>query len=342
MSRSKHTIDADNPQYITTTGDDILEEIAAAGGAEQTNLKCRVYRIIETGGKTKQEYCGVFEKVVNESDVAENFGGGDYSVKYSWRNSEGRQETTRVYNISKDIFKPIDKSSEEGPAGTVAGTPAAPAPVPTAAPAGGLLGGIMGNLSADKIAAGFAILEGVKKFLAPPPPPDYTPFFKMMLETQRGQTVGDAVVIEALKQANKPAAPAPTVMEQINNLKAVRDAFAGDFAGGENSNRGSDKMSYFIDKALEILPDMLAKHQNNYRAVGAEAAKNSMVQALIKNDPALTQEFFNAAVQTYGPAAAKQLADGFGIALNIEEPPAEHAPQLTQQQQQEPEPAAAN
>lgn len=342
MSRNKHTIDADNPQYITTTGDDILEQIAAAGGAEQTNLKCRVYRIIETGGKTKQEYCGVFEKVVTESDVAENFGGGDYSIKFSWRDSEGRQETTRVYNISKDIFKPIDKSSEEGPAGTVAGTPAAPAPVPAAAPAGGLLGGLLGNLSADKIAAGFAILEGVKKFLAPPPPPDYTPFFKMMLETQRGQTVGDAVVIEALKQANKPAAPVPTVMEQINNLKAVRDAFAGDFAGGEKSKRGSDNMSYFIDKAFEILPGMLAKHNNNYRAVGAEAAQNSMVQALIKNDPALTQEFFNAAVQTYGPAAAKQLADGFGIALNIEEPPAEPAPQLTQQQQQEPAPAAAN
>lgn len=341
MSRSKHTIDADNPQLITTTGDDILEEIAAAGGAEQTNLKCRVYRIVETGGKTKQEYCGVFEKVVNESDVAENFGGGDYSVKYSWRNSEGRQETTRVYNISKDIFKPIEKSYDEGPAGTVAGTPAAPAPVPSAAPSGGMLGGLLGNLTAEKVTTGLALLDALKKFLAPPPPPDYTPLFKMMFETQRGQSVGDAVVIEALKQANKPAAPAPTVMEQINNLKAVRDAFAGDFAGGENSNRGSDKMSYFIDKALEILPDMLAKHQNNYRAVGAEAAKNSMVQALIKNDPALTQEFFNAAVQTYGPAAAKQLADGFGIALNIEEPPAETAPQITQQQQ-EPAPAAAN
>lgn len=341
MSRNKHTIDADNPQFITTIGDDILEEIAAAGGAEQTNLKARVYRMVDAGGKTKQEYCGVFEKVVNESDIAENFGGGDYSVKFSWKNSEGRQETTRVYSISKDIFKPIDKSSEEGPAGTVAGTPAAPAPVPTAAPAGGMLGGLLGNLTAEKVTAGLALLDAVKKFLAPPPPPDYTPLFKMMLETQRGQTVGDAVVIEALKQANKPAAPVPTVMDQINNLKAVRDAFAGDFAGGETPKRGSDNMSYFVDKALEILPDMLAKYQNNYRAVGAEAAKNTMVQALIKNDPALTQEFFNAAVQTYGPAAAKQLADGFGIALNIEEPPAEPAPQLTQQQQ-EPAPAAAN
>ena len=172
MSRNKHTIDAENPQYITTAGDDILEEIASAGGAEQTNLKARVYRIVDAGGKTKQEFCGVFEKVVNESDVAENFGGGDYSVKFSWRNSEGRQETTRVYSISKDIFKPIEKSSDEGPAGTVAGTPAAPAPVPTAAPAGGMLGGLLGNLTAEKVTAGLALLDAVKKFLAPPPPPD--------------------------------------------------------------------------------------------------------------------------------------------------------------------------
>ena len=127
MSRNKHTIDADNPQFITTTGDDILEEIAAAGGAEQTNLKVRVYRIIETGGKTKQEFCGVFEKVVDENAVAEKFGGGDYSVKFTWKNAEGRQETTRVYNISKDIFKPIENTSDEGPA-----------PVPPAQPNGGV------------------------------------------------------------------------------------------------------------------------------------------------------------------------------------------------------------
>ena len=38
-------------------------------------------------------------------------------------------------------------------------------------------------------------------------------------------------------------------------------------------------MSYFIDKALEILPDMLAKHQNNYRAVGAEAANATFTEA---------------------------------------------------------------
>lgn len=326
---------------LETTIDEIEEAINAAGGYANANLICRVYREISRAenGKIIRSFCGKFDTVLDEQDVGEAFGPGKYCLQFTWRVNGERKDTTRIYNIGQEFAKP--EKSEEGAAGAVAGTPSAPAVIaPQANAAGGLFGNLLGNLTAEKVTAGLALLDAVKKFLAPPPPPDYTKLFELMLSTNRGQTVGDAVVIEALKQANKPAAPAPTVMEQINNLKAVRDAFAGDFACGETQTRGSDKMSYFIDKALEILPDMLAKHQNNYKAVGAEAAKNSMVQALIKNDPALTQEFFNAAVQTYGPAAAKQLADGFGIALNIEEPPAEPAQQLTQQQQ-EPAPAAA-
>lgn len=337
---TKKTNEINEP--LETTIDEIEEAINAAGGYANANLICRVYREISRAenGKIIRAFCGKFDTVLDEQDVGEAFGPGKYCLQFTWRVNGERKDTTRIYNIGQEFAKP--EKSEEGAAGAVAGTPAAPAVIaPQANAAGGLFGNLLGNLTADKVAAGFAILDGIKKFLTPPPAPDYTPLFKMMLETQRGQTVGDAVVIEALKQANKPAAPAPTVMEQINNLKAVRDAFAGDFAGGDTSNRGSDKMNYIIDKALEILPDMLAKHQNNYKAVGAEAAKNSMVQMLIKNDPQLTQDFFAAAVQQYGPEAAKQLADGFGITLNIEEPPAALAPQITQQQQ-EPAPAAAN
>jgi len=341
----KYNIDADNPQELPTVSDDILEEIEAAGGEKLCNLKCRVYRYVRTAenGKVKQEYCGVFERIIKEEDIADNFGGGDYSVKYYWRDKEGnRQETSRVYTISNEIFKRIDKT-EEGAAGAAVGTPNAPAviaPQPNAA--GGLFGNLLGNLTADKVAAGFAILEGVKKFLAPPPAPDYTPLFKMMLETQRGQTVGDAVVIEALKQANKPAAPAPTVMEQINNLKAVRDAFAGDFAGGEQSTRGSDKMDTLIEMGLKYLPDLLAKHNNNYNAVGAEVAKNNFVQNLIKSDPDLTQTFFAVAAEKYGKDAAKQLANGFGVQIDFNDgDAAQQPPQIAQQQQAQPDAAAA-
>jgi hypothetical protein len=341
----KYNIDADNPQELPTVSDDILEEIEAAGGEKLCNLKCRVYRYVRTAenGKVKQEYCGVFERIIKEEDIANNFGGGDYSVKYYWRDKEGnRQETSRVYTISNEIFKRIDKT-EEGAAGAAVGTPNAPAVIaPQANAAGGLLGNLLGNLTAEKVTAGLALLDAVKKFLAPPPAPDYTPLFKMMLETNRGQTVGDAVVIEALKQANKPAAPAPTVMEQINNLKAVRDAFAGDFAGGEQSTRGSDKMDTLIEMGLKYLPDLLAKHNNNYNAAGAEASKNIFVQNLIKSDPDLTNNFFAVAAEKYGRDAAMQLANGFGVQIDFNEgDAAQQPPQIAQQQPAQPDAAAA-
>ena len=339
MSRQKINLPStDDAEEIPGVVDDIRDLIDDAGA--NAGLKIRVFRKVRTAGNSKVilAFCGGFERMIDMQDVGENFGPGEYQINFRWRDKTGtRQETTRSWIIGQEFAKYTcdTSSSEEGAAGALAGTPgtpaAIPAPAPAPAPAGGLLGSLVGNLNAEKITAGLAILDAVKKFLAPPPPPDYTKLFELMLANQRGQTVGDAVVIEAIKQANKPAPPAPTVMDQINNLKAVRDAFAGDFAGGENSNRGSDKMSYFVDKALEILPDMLAKYKNNYRTVGAEAAKNSMVQALIKNDPALTQEFFAAAVQNYGPVAAKQLADGFGVELNFQGDAPEDAPQLTQQ-----------
>ena len=340
----KYNIDADNPQELPTVSDDILEEIEAAGGEKLCNLKCRVYRYVRTAenGKVKQEYCGVFERIIKEEDIADNFGGGDYSVKYYWRDKEGnRQETSRVYTISNEIFKRIDKT-EEGAAGAAVGTQTAPAVIAHQANAGGLLGNLLGNLTAEKVTAGLALLDAVKKFLAPPPAPDYTPLFKMMLETQRGQTVGDAVVIEALKQANKPAAPVPTVMEQINNLKAVRDAFAGDFAGGETQTRGSDKMDKLIEYGLTLLPGLLAKHNNNYNAVGAEASKNIFVQNLIKSDPDLTNNFFAIAAEKYGKDAARQIAEGFGVQIDFNDgDAAQQPPQIPQQQPAQPDAAAA-
>ena len=322
------------------TIDEIEEAINAAGGTAQANLICRVYRDLgrAENGKILREFCGKFDTILDEQAIGEAFGPGKYCLQYTWRINGERKDTTRNYNIGREFAK--FEKSKEGAAGVAANAPAVIPPQANAA--GGLLGNLLGNLTADKVAAGVAILEGIKKFLAPPPAPDYTPLFKMMLESQRGQTVGDAVVIEALKQANKPAAPAPTVMEQINNLKAVRDAFAGDFAGGENSNRGSDKMDMFIEMGLKYLPELLAKHNNNYNAVGAEVAKNNFVQNLIKSDHDLTQTFFAVAAEKYGKDAAMQLANGFGVQIDFNEgEAAQQPPQIAQQQQAQADAAAA-
>lgn len=327
---------------LETTIDEIEEAINAAGGYANANLVCRVYREISRAenGKIIRAFCGKFDTVLDEQDVGDAFGPGKYCLQFTWRVNGERKDTTRIYNIGQEFAKP--EKAEEGAAGAAVGTPNAPAAIAPQANAGVSLGNLLGNLTADKVAAGFAILEGVKKFLAPPPAPDYTPLFKMMFESQRGQTVGDAVVIEALKQANKPAAPAPTVMEQINNLKAVRDAFAGDFAGGEQSTRGSDKMDALIEMGLKFLPDLLAKHNNNYKAVGAEVAQMHFVQNLIKSDPDLTNNFFAVAAEKYGRDAAMQLANGFGVQIDFPEgDAAQQPPQIPQQQQAQPDAAAA-
>ena len=122
----------------------------------------------------------------------------------------------------------------------------------------------------------------------------------------------------------------------------MRDAFAGDFAGGDNSNRGSDKMDMFIEMGLKYLPELLAKHNNNYNAVGAEVAKNNFVQNLIKSDPDLTQTFFTVAAEKYGKDAAMQLANGFGVQIDFNEgEAAQQPPQIAQQQQAQPDAAAA-
>lgn len=326
---------------LDTTIDEIEEAINAAGGYANANLVCRVYREISRAenGKIIRAFCGKFDTVLDEQDVGDAFGPGKYCLQFTWRVNGERKDTTRIYNIGQEFAKP--EKAEEGAAGAAVGTPNAPAVIaPQANAAGGLLGNLLGNLTAEKVTAGLALLDAVKKFLAPPPAPDYTPLFKMMLDN-RGQTVGDAVVIEALKQANKPAAPAPTVMEQINNLKAVRDAFAGDFAGGEQSTRGSDKMDTLIEMGLKLLPDLLAKHNNNYKAVGAEVAQMHFVQNLIKSDPNLTNDFFAVAAEKYGKDAAMQLANGFGVQIDFPEGDAAQQPPQIAQQQAQPDAAAA-
>ena len=323
--------------------DDILEQIEDAGGPQKSRLVTRVYRRSvnpSTGGKMFA-FAGKFDYILDEQKVGEKFGPGEFQLNFKWRTKEGeRKETTRTYYIGQE-FADYTEKADEGAAGTVSGISNAPAAIPQANAAGNLLGNLLGNITAEKVTAGLALLEAVKKFLAPPPPPDYTKLFELMIANNRGQTVGDAVVIEALKQANKPAAPAPSVIDQINNLKAVKEAFAGDFAAGETSTRGSDKMDILIEMGLKYLPTLLEKHNNNYAAVGAEAAQNSFVKNLIKSDPDLTQYFFEVAAEKYGRDAAKQLASGFGVQIDF---PGEQTPpaQLEQQQHQGAAPAQAN
>lgn len=317
MTKQKIKIDADTGELDAVT-DDLADAIESAGGERETGLIARVYRqkAQAANGRPVREFCGKFDHVLDEEEVGENFGSGVFVVFYSYHNKAGELvRTSRQLTIGPEFEKPKERE-------TAAAANLAAANVP-AAPASNILGGLLGNITAEKIAGGLTLLKALKEFLAPPPPAiDYTKLLEIIASQNRGQSVSDAVMIKAMEQLNKPAPAAPSVMQQINDLKAVRDAFKDDFQEKEN---GGDKMDFFIDQALKFLPALLQKNNNNFNQVGAEARQNALVNSIIGDNPELTQKFFNVAAEKYGMEAAQQLAAGFGFNLTENEPAAAQA-----------------
>lgn len=317
MTKRTIKIDADTGELDAVT-DDLAEAIEMAGGERETGLNARVYRQKPqaANGRPMREYCGKFDHVVDEQEVGENFGSGVFVVFYSYRNKDGELvRTSRQLNIGPEFEKPKERETEAAPM--------CAAPNAAAVPGQNILGGLLGNITAEKIAGGLTLLKALKEFLAPPPPAiDYTKLLEIIASQNRGQSVSDAVMIKAMEQLNKPAPAAPSVTQQINDLKAVRDAFKDDFQEKEN---GGDKMDFFIEQALKFLPALLQKNNNNFNQVGAEARQNALVNSIIGDNPELTQKFFNVAAEKYGMEAAQQLAAGFGFNITENEPAAAQA-----------------
>ena len=90
---------------------------------------------------------------------------------------------------------------------------------------------------------------------------------------------------------------------------------------GTANNEESDEeeegetMNILLKTALEYLPQLLQKNNNNFQAVGVQAAENPLVKNLVANDPELAQTFFEKAREKYGLENAKKLALGFGFNL---------------------------
>ena len=95
----------------------------------------------------------------------------------------------------------------------------------------------------------------------------------------------------------------------------MKETFKDEFTN--DSTDGGDEMSYLLEKGLELLPVLLQKKNNDFRAVGAEVRDNPLIKAVISSNPELTQKFFEQARATYGDAAVQQLAAGFGLKATI-------------------------
>lgn len=315
----KYKIDGETPEPIDT----IQDEIEAAGGNPENSITARIYRILPNDGSGREgrEYCGVFSKIVDEELIGNKYGGGRYFVHYRWKDKDGEsKQTSRVFRIS-DVFNKLESVERE--------KAEAPAPAVNSLNGGaGVLSEFLTNLSAEKIAGGLSLLKAVKDFLAPPPPPvDYTKLLEIMASQNNKPTYGDAILMKALETTSKPAPAQPSIIQQVSDLKALADTIKDNFVQPTtNQTESGDRMESLINMALAIVPELLKKHNNNFTAVGQEAAQSNMVKRMVANDPDLAQKFIQRAADDYGIEAAKQLAAGFGVPVTFEEPAPAPAP----------------
>lgn len=286
--------------------DDILDELEemAARGAE---ISGRVYRIENPQDPTttqKRVYLCEVDTPVSEDYIAKRFGGGVYKLRYKARTNAGILKREMLYRIDGVC------NTEKAPQAAKIETPS-PVQAQPQSPINSVLG-FLGGLKADEFTAWAMAFKTVKEIFAPPPPPpppDYMRLFEILAANNGNkQSVSDAILLKCMDSMEKQH-QAPTILQQIKDLQAVKDAVKDET---ENQENGGDNMNSLIKIAWEYLPMLLKQNQNNFMAVGQQAAQNPMIQNLIKNDINLATQFVNAARKKYGDAAAQQLAVGFG------------------------------
>jgi hypothetical protein len=275
-----------------------LEEVLDQFG-DGVEICGRVYRITtptDSVGKPSREAVGKVDDIVDEDYIGRTFGSGSYLVKYSIKDSKQTVYKAVTMHIGReyDKFRQQPQAVQAEPAPTVHGLD---------------LGGILGGLTVEKITVIGGLVKAVKDFLAPPPPAvDMTELLKVMIANNSHQSVSDAVIIKAMDGMQKQNTP-PSIAQQVAEFKALKEAFTEDVVDSEEKG---DTMNWILEKAFDVLPNLLQKKNNDYQAVGREVRDNPLVKSIINSDPDLTKKFFERAVENYGIDAANQLAAGFG------------------------------
>lgn len=293
--------DTESGQELTVS--DRIAAIKARGELDEC-----ISRIYAPNG-TRREYVGKVANVADEDYLAENYGPGKYIVLYDYRANGVHRQTTQNFTIS-EAYRPL-KSQEA-------------AQVPAQAQ-NGILAGLLGGMTAaEKVTAAVALIEGVKKIFAPPPPPvDFTELLKV-IAANRAPAIGDAVIMKAMEM-NRPAPPpAPSILTQIKELNEVKELLTDN----ESETRGGDSMDFIIKTGLQMLPALLKQNGGSYAAAGAAVKDNAMISGLLQNDPDLLGEFCAAVKEKYGEQAARELARGYGFELEAAQ---EQAPAIAQE-----------
>lgn len=284
--------------------DDFREKIETLSQDSGAHMKARIYRVEKPSNK--KVYVGNFEGgYVYEEHVAENYGGGSFWIFYTWTNTKtGKMErSSTTMTIADEIGRPREIA------------PAAPR------------NNFFSNITAEKVAAAVAMIEGIKKIFSPQI--DYTKMFEIMA-APRSPSVSDAVMVkmlEGIQQNNAPTGRA-SISEQLQDLRNLKE-LAGEIVTPKSDNdNGGDTMDMIIKMGLPMLANLVKTNGGNMKAAGESVRGNAYVDGLIAGNPAVARKFFEAVAEQYGDEAAKQLADGYGYDVSRAqvEGPAEETP----------------
>lgn len=290
VDEEQNIVEARSEQELTVA--ERLAEYLTQDGCECVS---RIYREDRRNPSQAREFLERVDYFVEEEYLADKWGGGSYVVRYQYKKDGERKSTSLSFRIS-DIYK-----------GANVAAPTVAAPAPKA----GFLGAFLQDLTAEKVAGMVALVEGAKKIFAPSI--DMTEVLKIAA-APRTPSIGEAVVLKALEGVNKPAqvaTPAPSIIAQIKEVAQIKELLGNN---NEDEDRGGNDMSVIAKIALNLLPEILKKNNNNYEAAGASVKDNPAVVAALRDDPELAGEFLNAVANSknYGVEAAKKLALGFG------------------------------
>ena len=294
-----------NPEPIQEEGPretlaERLEALCLDDGAE---LHARIYRVQKAANGKGRVFVGALDDYADEEYIADQYGGGTYLICYTWKENGRTQRTTTQMTIAEEYGRekaaPVENKS--------------------------LFARIFGDgFSKKDIIEGIGLLQTVREILAPQPQQIDLPAIITALNSNKGPSVSDSVMIAAMDslkaQNNKNS-----ISQQIQDLKALKE-LTGDSSGvlgGDEEEEGADNMDTLIKMGLKYLPDLLQAKNGNFQAAGEEARKNAAINALLLDHQDLAQKFFDAAADKYGDAAAQQLAQGFGFNITRQQPAAQ-------------------
>lgn len=270
----------------------VAERLAEYVNANGSECVSRIYREDRRNPSALREFLERVDEFVEEEYIAEKWGGGRYVVRYQYRDKTGARKSTSLSFAISDSYR---------------GPTAAQTVQTTADKKENFIGAFLKDLTAEKVAGVVALIEGVKKVFAPQV--DMTELLKIAA-APRQPAFSEAIVMKAMEQVNRPAAPAQqSILAQIKEIQQVKELLGVE----ENAERG-DTMNTILEQGVKLLPLLLAKNGGNYRATGADVKNIPQVTEMIDKDPELVKEFLDAVAENpkYGLQAAQQLAEGFG------------------------------